>query len=313
MDAAITPSAASQATGLFVRNMAALWRTDAALAQQLDDLPDSLLADLVPSKAGPPTFAATAPDGRTVWLHSRYDPRKQAEQFAQNLDPEKPAVVLTGMGLGYTAEAIGTHQGPLRPGRARAGPGYALCALHCVDLSKAIRDSRLALMTTEEPDDLHRLLEPQNLLLMAGTQIAVFDPCMQVAGDFHKRLSQRITDYVAYVNMSFRTIFANARVTAANVANNLPTYLATPPIDILKGRFAGCPGILVAAGPSLRKHLDMLAQLRGRAAILLRADSLQDAAGAGHRAGLRDQFGLQRGQQAVLRGRPGLSRRAPGG
>ena len=221
----------------------------------------------MPSKAGPPTLAAPASDGRTVWLHSRYDPRKQAEQFAQQtIDLEKPSIVLTGMGLGYLAEAIWQRT----KGRCVLivlEPDLAMIfrALHCVDLSKAIRDNRLMFLTSEEPDHLHDHLEPQNLLLIAGTQIVIFEPGMHLAGDFHKRMSQRITDYVSYVNMSVRTIFANARITAQNIANNLPAYLATPPIDILKGRFAGKPGILVAAGPSLRKHLDLLADLQDRA------------------------------------------------
>ena len=265
-DAAASPDTTVGATGLFVRNMEALWRTDASLAQQLDDLPDSLLQDLTPTKAGPSTLAITPPGGRAVWLHSRYDPRKQAEQFAQSIDLDKPAVILTGMGLGYPAEAIWNRA----KGRCLLvvlEPDLAMIfrALHCVDLSKAIRDSRLVLLTCEDADHLHNRLEPHNLLLMAGTQITVFNPGIQLAGEFHKRMSQRITDFVAYINMSIKTIFANARITVQNVANNLPAYLATPPIDVLKGRFAGCPGILVAAGPSLRKHLDLLGTLQGRA------------------------------------------------
>jgi hypothetical protein len=266
-DSATIPNEASQGRRLFLANMAALWRADSLLAQQIDDLPDSLLDGLVPSKAGPPTLAAPAADGRTIWLHSRYDPRKQAEQFAQQtIDLEKPSIVLTGVGLGYLAEAIWQHT----KGRCVLivlEPDLAMIfrALHCADLSKAIRDNRLMFLTSEEPDHLHDHLEPQNLLLIAGTQIVIFEPGMHLAGDFHKRMSQRITDYVSYVNMSVRTIFANARITAQNIANNLPAYLATPPIDILKDRFAGKPGILVAAGPSLRKHLDLLADLQDRA------------------------------------------------
>lgn len=266
-DSATITSDASQGHRLFLSNMAALWRADSVLAQQLDDLPDSLLDALVPSKAGPPTLAAPAADGRTIWLHSRYDPRKQAEQFAQQaIDMEKPSVVLTGIGLGYLAEAVWQRT----KGRCvliAVEPDLAMIfrALHCADLSKAIREGRLQFLVNEEPDHLHERLEPHNLLLIAGTQIVVFDPGMQLAGDFHKRMSQRITDYVSYVNMSVRTIFANARITAQNVANNLPAYLATPPIDILKDRFAGKPGILIAAGPSLRKHLDLLADVQDRA------------------------------------------------
>jgi hypothetical protein len=265
-DTATSPDTSADALSLFVRNMAALWRMDVSLAQQLDDLPDSLLEDLTPTRTGAPTLCVAAPNGQSVWLHSRYDPRKQAEQFAATLDPKNPTAVLTGLGLGYPAEAIWARtKGRCLLVILEPDPAMIFRALHCVDLSKAIRENRLVLLTSEDADHLHARLESQNLLLMAGTQIMVFDPGIHLAGEFHKRMCQRVTDFVGYVNMSIRTIFANARITVQNVANNLPAYLATPPIDVLKGRFAGCPGILVAAGPSLRKHLDLLASLQGRA------------------------------------------------
>lgn len=267
-DTVTTSDVPAEAASRFLRNMAALWRTDASLAQQLDNLPDSLLSDLQPSKAGPATLSVSLPDGRTVWFHSKYDPLKQAEQFAQAADPNKVTAVLTGIGLGYHAEAIWKRMA----GRCLIvvfEPDLAMLfrALHCSDLSKAILADRLVFLTRQDADVLHSHLEHHNLLLMAGTQILTFEPGLQTAGDFHKRMSQALTDFVAYCNMSVRTIFANAVITCRNVAYNLPAYVATPPINGLKGLFAGYPGVLVAAGPSLRKHLDLLAGLQDRAAI----------------------------------------------
>jgi len=265
-DAAASPQTITDATRLFLRNMGALWRMDPALAQELDDLPDTLLDALVPSKSGPPSIVVTAPDGRAVWLHSRYDPRKEAERFAQAVDPEKPTVILTGIGLGYPTEAIWRqNEGRCLLIVLEPDPAMIFRALHCCDLSKPIGDGRLVFLNREEADHLHGRLEPHNLLLMAGIQFVRFEPGLQLAGEFHTRMSKRIADFVSYVSMSIKTAVANARITAQNVAFNLPTYLATPPIDVLKGRFAGRPGILIAAGPSLRKHLDLLSELRGRA------------------------------------------------
>ncbi len=258
----------AEARSLFLRNMAALWRTDAPLAQKLDDLPDSLLSGLERSKAGPPTISVESSDGRTVWLHSRYDPVKQAEQLALSVDDKKVTIILTGLGLGYPAAAIWRRlKGRCLIVVFEPDLHMVLRALHCSDLSKPIEAGRLVLLTSEDTADLHSHLEHHNLLLMAGTQIISFTPGIQVAGDFHKRMSQRLTDFVAYCNMSVKTIFANAVITCRNIASNLPTYVATPPINDLKGLFAGYPGILVAAGPSLRKHLDTLLGLQDRAAI----------------------------------------------
>jgi len=68
--------------------------------------------------------------------------------------------------------------------------------------------------------------------------------------------------------MSLVTLVANSRITCRNIANNLPRYLSTPPIDVLRERFAGYPGIVVSAGPSLQRNIDQLAALKGKAVII---------------------------------------------
>jgi hypothetical protein len=60
----------------------------------------------------------------------------------------------------------------------------------------------------------------------------------------------------------------NAQITCRNIANNLPTYVSTPPIDMLRDRFAGDPAIIVSAGPSLRKNIHELADVKGRAVMI---------------------------------------------
>ncbi len=253
---------------LFLRNMAALWRTDPSLAQQLDDLPDSLLDNLVPTRTDAPTVAATSPEGRQVWLHSRYDPRKQAEQFVPELGADKGCVVLMGLALGYAAETITERiKGRSMLFVIEHDIEMIFRALHCVDLVEPLRDQRLVLLVRDDADYLPNRLEPHQLLLISGVQIVTYDPAVRLAPDFYRDMSQGITDYVAYADMSLKTALGNAQITMQNVAFNLPTYLSTPPIDMLKGLFAGCPGILLAAGPSLRKHLGMLGDLSGRAVL----------------------------------------------
>ena len=77
-----------------------------------------------------------------------------------------------------------------------------------------------------------------------------------------------IADHMTYCRMCLVTLVTNSRLTNRNVANNLPTYLCTPPIDILRDRFKGYPAIVVSAGPSLRRNIDQLAKMKGRAVII---------------------------------------------
>lgn len=54
-----------------------------------------------------PTLKATRPDGSEVFLHSRFDPAKQAAVFAEkNIPKNAKAVIVLGVGLGYHLRAI---------------------------------------------------------------------------------------------------------------------------------------------------------------------------------------------------------------
>jgi hypothetical protein len=91
----------------FFANLAALWAHDQKLAAAIEAL-DSLHSYRVePSKAGVPTLAMPTDDGKTIQLHSRYQPLEEA---ARLIDPlpldECVAFHVHGFGLGYHVEQL---------------------------------------------------------------------------------------------------------------------------------------------------------------------------------------------------------------
>ncbi|MBN1341237.1 MAG: motility associated factor glycosyltransferase family protein [Phycisphaerae bacterium] len=254
---------------VYLRNMAGLWRHDARLAMQIDAVPDEAILPTEPSKSGPGTLAMEASDGKRVWLHSRYDPRAEAEKFVDGIDmSEAFCFVVGGFGLGHHLKALYER---LR-GDAFiivTEPNLVLIrtALMHVDLSDLLNSGRCVILTQAETSHLHEKLQPHNTMMMLGTQIVSHPASNRIAGEFHAALRTMITDYASYCRMTVMTLVGNSRITNTNVANNLPTYVATPPIDVLQGRYAGYPGIVVAAGPSLHRNIDLLAELSDRAVI----------------------------------------------
>lgn len=69
----------------------------------------------------------------------------------------------------------------------------------------------------------------------------------------------------------------------ANKMENLPWSLANPGIDVLKGRFAGSPGFVVAAGPSLNDSMSQIARGKGRVPIIAVGTALKPLLSAGVR------------------------------
>lgn len=253
----------------FLRNMAALWRTDPELALKLDEIDDVERVPLEPTRSGHWTASMPTSDGRSVWLHSRYDPVKEAATRAEAVPLEdKFCFMVGGFGLGYDVAAlIARLKGDAIVLVSESSLPLLAAGLCCVDVADAIGAGKLIFFTSDDKARIHERLRPHNALVMLGAQLVSHPASQQIAGEFHGRIRSLLTDFVAYVRMSLVTLVANSQITCRNIANNLPMYVCTPPLEVIPPVFRGRPGIIVSAGPSLRKNGHLLAEARGRAVI----------------------------------------------
>ena len=262
---------------VFLDNMARLWRHDPRLAQQVDQVqPDASLA-LQPSKKGPMTAVVVAQDGRKLFVHSRYDPEQEARDFCKSLGKsEAYCIVLSGLGLGYHVKALLEAFGDeiiifvTEPDLVTIKT-----ALEQTDLSAELETGRVEILTTLTKTGLHERLGRHATMLMLGTLLAVPPVARDLNAEFHNACRQAILDYAAFAKMSLMTLVRNSGITCRNIANNLPTYVCTPPTDTLRRAFAGCPAILVAAGPSLSRNIDQLQALQDKAVIIAAQTTLR--------------------------------------
>jgi len=261
----------------FLANMRQLYRHDPRLAQRIDDLPVDASLRVQPSRAGPPTALVTTPDGRELYLHSRYDPMREAVDFCRTLeDSDALCVILSGLGLGYHLKALFEQLGEeICVLISEPDPVTIKTCLEQSDLSRELATGRVELITSPDKSALHERLMRHSTTLMLGTRIVAPPFSRQVNAEAHAAIRQAIMDFAAFAKMSLVTLVRNAEITCRNIANNLPTYLSTPPLDILRDRFRGCPAILVAAGPSLSRNVDQLASLRDRAVIIAAQTTLR--------------------------------------
>ncbi|MEK6643377.1 MAG: 6-hydroxymethylpterin diphosphokinase MptE-like protein [Planctomycetota bacterium] len=261
----------------FLANMTQLWRRDARLAQKIDELPFDASLAVQPSKAGPPTASVTTADGRAMFLHSRYDPVREAVDFCKSIErTDASAVILCGLGLGYHLKALFETLGDdITVLVGEPDLVTIKTALEHTDLSCELATGRVEIFTSLDKGSLHDRLQRHSTILMLGTLFAVPPAYRDHGSEWQSAFRQAITDFAAFAKMSLVTLVRNAGITCRNIANNLPTYLSTPPADILRGRFAGCPAILVAAGPSLAKNIDQLHALQDKAVIIAAQTTLK--------------------------------------
>lgn len=254
---------------LFLHNMRALWRCDPALALRVDAVNDDERIPLEPTRSGAWTARMPTPDGRSMYLSSRYDPVAEGRRFAASVPIEgKYCFVVAGLGLGYHVQALFER---LR------GDSFILCsepsvpliatALTCVDLTELILSGRFVILTDDDKTRLHERLKRHSTLMMLGAQFVRHPPSTRIAEAAQGAITRAIAEFVTYMRMTLVTLVANSRVTCKNIAMNLVNYVATPPIDILHNRFAGDPAVVISAGPSLSRNIDRLGGLKGRAVL----------------------------------------------
>ena len=260
---------ASVGNDLFLRNMRALWRRDPQLALLVDAVQDADRLPLTLTKSGHWTTTMATPQAKATYLHSRYDPIAEGNRFIDSVSTEDAyCFVVSGLGLGYHIHALLDRL---------VGDAFVLCAepsipliataLTCVDLHDALESDRLVLLTDNDKTRLHERLKDRGAIIMLGARFVQHPPSMRIAGPAHRAITEAIGDFVSFTRMTLMTLVANSRITCRNIAMNLVNYVATPPIDILKGRFAGDPAIIISAGPSLARNIDQLKALKGRAVL----------------------------------------------
>ncbi len=254
----------------FLRNMAALWRTDPQLALRVDEIDDDERLELEPTRSGEFTVRAKGSGNHPIYLHSRYDPVAEAEQLAGSIQTNKAfCVVVFGLGLGYHVQALLPKL---------SNEAFVLCvepclktlstALNCLDFSEAIRKRRLLFLWNDDKARLHEQLKPMGTLMMLGTEFLHHRPSLPGREARFAAMTRLISDFIDFTRMSLLTLVANSRMTCRNIAMNLVHYVTTPPIDLFHDRFRGVPAVVISAGPSLSRNLADLAAWKGRSVLI---------------------------------------------
>ncbi|MGD8452986.1 MAG: DUF115 domain-containing protein [Phycisphaerae bacterium] len=265
-------------TQRYARNLAALYRSHPALAPQIDALPFSACVPLEPTRDGHYTVRLIADDGKPVYAHSRYRPVEEASRFVEAQrrapaegttedDPGSRTYFIAGLGLGYHLEEF-ERQGQPRLIVAEDDLALIKAALCVADLSKPLADGRLMLLTSVDKGLFHATLRPVNADVLLGLRFVTPPQATRYHLAFQAEARRLLMDFLAFARLQMVTLLRNARITCRNIAYNLGAYLARPGVEVLAGRGAGYPAILVAAGPSLARNVEQLGALRERAVIV---------------------------------------------
>src|ERR1700722_10433010 len=88
-------------------NLAALWSVHEELAPELEALAEPIEYQTETAKSGDLTLVRSTADGRSIYMHSRFQPADEAKRFVESLAiAGKSVFYVLGLGLGYSLQAI---------------------------------------------------------------------------------------------------------------------------------------------------------------------------------------------------------------
>jgi len=256
----------------FQRNCALLERTSPETVRRLRAVAARPDAEFFQTDDNLPTCCLRTPAG-TLTLASRRRPLAEAQRLAEQVDPRQHAgVVLLGFGLGYHARALADR---LRKTGVMIAiePDLPLlrAVLEHIDLAPWFERTNLAILT--DPDDapaLSRVTRGVEGILGLGVKFLETVPDRQRLGSALDRFAEHVNAVMRSVRNQLMTTMVQVETTLRNSFMNLDRYAGNPRLADLHNACQGKPAVVVSAGPSLQRNLDLLAKpgVRDRVVIV---------------------------------------------
>jgi hypothetical protein len=222
----------------------------------------------------------TVDDGeKQIHLHSRYDPQKEAKQLVDGaFETQRNYYILYGLGLGYVLEELvkRTIESDLI---FFMEPEIAIFreALKHRDLGKILSSPRIFWSVGDSPEAAFaKWAKLYNIARLDGLGVIELPPVSKISQpDYLKRFNNKLKALLVTAGGNLQTLMIMAKQYQANTMHNVRYVMTNPPVMDLFDKFTGKPAIIVSAGPSLDKNIDLLHEARDKALIIAVDTSLK--------------------------------------
>lgn len=247
----------------FEKNLAVLSEAHPELAHRLkqEGAPDPAQASVEPGRRGLPALKIVDESG-AFYLNSVYDPVAEAERLiaAETSGKEFNVVVQIGLGLGYTLDALLAHVDD-NTTLVVVEPHMQVLrlALQARDLSSLLDHPRIVWSVGDEVGTaVVKIMAELSLLKLIGWVPLVSAATHRLHKTYIDELINKLSSEVSGQRLSKATELVASELFLKNSFINLPQALGAPGVLHLYRAWDGKPAVIVSAGPSLEKQLDLL-------------------------------------------------------
>lgn len=219
--------------------------------------------EAVATPAGPPTAILAG-----NYLHSRYDPVREAQKLiSREVSKEVSVVIFYGFGLGYLVAAFLEAFPQIPVIVVEPDIPLFLEALRIRDSHGLFASPGVTWFFNSNPEKLN--LDNHSL---ASVQIVKLRSVFSRNISYYRKMDNLIQAAQTKNQVNTNTLNRFGRLWIRNLLNNLEPLASLPGIKLLEDIFSGIPALVLAAGPSLDTLLPILKRLKERL-ILVAVDT----------------------------------------
>lgn len=262
-------------------------RFPATMREEPPSFPDLRGAlSLEEARDGSPTLKENRPEG-SVMLHSKYNPRREAEALSASYDNSSAAALFLGLGLGYSPLAFARAHKDAPMILVEKDSDRFFFALSVLDWEEVFSHERLILLLSAPLDAVSDAL---SLYVYDKIQVFRSAPQTAYAKDYFDGIDDIIRKGRQTREVNQNTLEKFGLLWARNSLKNLPYLTELGGIARFENRARSLPFVVLAAGPSLERVLPYLKELRRRGCPRVREYRAPRGIARGSRKRLCDSF-----------------------
>lgn len=208
---------------------------------------------------------------KDTWLHSKYDPEKEAKRLTEDINYKKIDVfILFGVGLGYHLEELlkNIFPGSLIIAIEKEKEIYK-AALNIWKEKNFLSCPQVTFCIDQNIDSVTKLISDKfSFIKHKGLRVIEFRPCISLNLEYYQVLRKKIEDLIDYKVTQNLTLASFGHLWQENICRNLREIIKNSGVVNLFQRFRNTPAFIVAAGPSLDKNVHQLKKAKDRGIII---------------------------------------------
>ena len=202
-------------------------------------------------------------DGKSIFLHSAYDPEKEANTLIKEIENDTDLIFIFGIGAGYLINAVKK----LNVNIAVIEPSIKFFNL-LIDnfkLDKILEDNITFFIGGDDIEDIEKFIS------IANTKKVKFFITRSYANLFGEEAlfyQQKVLSIVDKKIININTISRFDKLWAYNIASNVAKISTHYGANKFFDKYKNIPAVIVSAGPSLEKNIRKLKEMKNKALII---------------------------------------------